>query len=187
MTDQQPDPRSLWRDQETEGDLMPVEQIRSLARTFQTRGRFKRIAGILATALSAGLAARTWSDGSNEIVRTGAVLLPIAIGLLTIHTFYRTAPAPADQTATECLTYVTASARRELQIVRGDWLLIAAPVFMAMGVMVAGLMIENGSSWARMAPIALAFVAWAVGMVVVLRRKSRSLARDLAELEALSR
>ena len=48
-------------------------------------------------------------------------------------------------------------------------------------------MVEAGADWMRLAPIALALLAWIVGMLVILPRKSQSLTRELAELEALNR
>jgi hypothetical protein len=187
MTDHQPDPRDLWRDQQTEGDLMSIEQVRAMARDFNSRGKLKRVAAILATLLSASMAWRIWSESSNDIVTTGAILLPLAMIPVTIHTFFRTRSAPAEQTAEECLTYVKARARRELAIMRGDWMLIGAPVFMAIGVMFTGLMIEAHGDWAKMLPVGAAFAAWLVIMLVMLRRKSQSLSRELADLEKLSR
>ena len=187
MTDHQPDPRELWRDQQTEGDLMSIEQVRAMARDFNSRGKLKRAAAILATVLSASLAWRLWSEGSNDIVTVGAILLPVAMVPVTIHTFFRTRSAPAEQTAEECLSYVKARARRELAIVRGDWMMIGAPVFMAIGVMFTGLMIEAHGDWAKMLPVGAAFAAWLVIMLVMLRRKSQSLSRELADLENLNR
>jgi hypothetical protein len=185
MTNQQPDPREVWRDQQTEGDLMSIEQVRAMARDFNSRGKLKRTAAILATVLSAGMAWRLWSEGGNDILRIGTILLPVAMVPVTIHTFFRTRSAPAEQTAEECLSYVKARARRELAIVRGDWMLIGAPIFMAIGVMFAGLMIEANGDWAKILPVGAAFAAWLVILVVMLRRKSQSLARELADLEKL--
>ena len=166
---------------------MSIEQVRAMARDFNVRGKLKRAAAILATVLSAGMAWRFWTEGGNEVLMIGAILLPVAMIPVTIHTFFRTRSAPAEQTAEECLTYVQARARRELAIVRGDWMLIGAPVFMAIGVMVAGLMIEAQGDWAKILPVGAAFAAWLVIMIVMLQRKSQSLARELADLEKLSR
>lgn len=178
------DPKSLWRDQSSDGHDVRVESLEADVRVELARLRSGRLLLILSTLAGMGLTGHLALSAPTELVRLGEGLMAAGFGLVLALGWRRLAQGAPDTTET-CLAYLRRSLARRRDAVLGGWIALVAPLLPGLWVTFIGLATASGGQWRKLAPIAALLVLWVAIMMLLLMRESAKVAAEIARLDRL--
>jgi len=176
--------KSAWRAQAIEIAPMPLDQIQARLKTFQARSRRALLVAAAAAAGGIFIAGLEWGAVAGVLWRTGVGLMAVGYLAVLILAYQRTQRHQGEVSGAACAAFLRQSLKRRLFVVRGGWLLFAAPLLPGVTVLLTAMALRNTGPVANFAPIAVLGGLWLAAMLSIQSRAARDLRRQLAELEA---
>lgn len=180
--EREPDITQVWRQQPQEKPAMSIEEIRAKATAFNRRATRWRLVGALTMGLL--LVKNVWEAWvDTDVVERAGDLLFLAGLLWVVYRFarYARAKSPAALGQTSCLEHYRARLVREHELSRDGWTFIL-PFAPGLGLIIVARAIE-GRPASQVAALIVLAVAMLAGVLWVIARSSRRLAREIAALD----
>lgn len=181
------DLKTIWKNQETEVQEMSIETLRARGEAMTDRNRRRNLTGFAVCAASGVFFAVEALRTPEPLIQAGEVIMvagTVWMGWWIGRLWPETSPG-AEAGARGLIEAQIAELRRQATGF-GRLMIMGAPIFLGLGVMMAGMAQKTRTPANLVLPL-LFTALWLAGVWWINRRHVRAAARRIAELEALRR